>query len=144
MLYKTITMSEKVTRSYEDLMILVRALNIILSNKDIAASKAGKKLEKIAKKAQPFLEQYNEKLEDLRLEHANVDENGSLLTDEKGGYKYSKEGTKALNAAVKALLKSEFDFYKLSFSAEGLEDYTFLHKWVDGISEPVVEEEEAE
>ena len=129
-------MSQKVTKNYGDLMVVARALNILMSDKTILSSKAGKKLEKIAKKTSPHIEEYNEKLEDIRLDNANVDANGSLLTDEKGNYKYSKEGTKKMNAEIKELLKKEFEFYQLTFSTEGLEDYLFLHGWVEGIKAP--------
>lgn len=130
-------MSQKTTRSYENLLVLARGLNILLSDKDVLASKAGKKLEKMAKKIQPLMDEYNEKIEDLRLDNANVDESNSLLLDEKGGYKYSKEGIKKLNSDIKELLKKEFDFYKFSFSTEGIEDYYFLEGWVDGIIAPI-------
>lgn len=129
-------MSEKVTKSYGELLVVSRGLNFLLSDKSIAASKTGKKLEKIAKKVQPHLDAYNEKLEDIKLDNANVDQSGSLIFDDKGGYKYTKEGMKKMNAKINELLKSEFEFYKLSFSPEGLEDYTFLSGWVDGISVP--------
>lgn len=137
-------MSQKTTRSYENLLVLARGLNILLSDKDVLASKAGKKLEKMAKKIQPLLDEYNEKMEDLRLDNANVDESNSLLLDEKGGYKYSKEGVKKLNSDIKDLLKKEFEFYKFSFSTEGIEDYYFLEGWVDGIITPVEVVEDSE
>lgn len=141
-LQKQIAMSQKVTRTYEDLLILIRGLNILMSDKEILSSKAGKKLEKMAKKVQSHLDEYNEKLEDIRLDNANVDANGSLLTDEKGGYKYSKEGIKKMNADIKELLKKEFEFYQFSFSPEGLEKYSFLSKWVEGIEESVNADED--
>jgi hypothetical protein len=112
-----------------------------MSNKEVAESKAGKKLEKLAKKIQSHLDDYNEKVEDIRLDNANTDESGSLLLDEKGGYKFSKEGIKNMNKKVKELVEQEFEFYQLTFSAEGLEEYGFLHGWVEGVAAPVVEED---
>ncbi len=135
-------MSQKVTKSYQDLLVLTRGLNLLMSDKTILSSKAGKKLEKIAKKIQKNLDEYNEKLEDIRLDNANVDANGSLLTDEKGGYKYSKEGTKKMNAEIKELLNKEFEFYQLTFSTEGLENYLFLNGWVEGIKAPEEESDD--
>lgn len=132
-------MSQKVNKTYGELLVLVRGINILLSNKDIAESKVAKKLEKIGKKAQAHLDAYNEKVEELRLDNANTDENGSLILDEKGGYRFSKEGLKNLNKKIKELLDEKFEFYQLSFSAEGLEEYTFLHGWVEGVPAPVEE-----
>lgn len=132
-------MSQKVNKTYGDLLVLVRGLNILASNKEIAESKVAKKLEKIGKKAQVQLEVYNEKLEDLRLDNAHTDESGSLILDEKGGYKFSKEGLKNLNKKIKELLDEKFEFYQLNFSAEGLEEFTFLHGWVEGVPAPVEE-----
>lgn len=135
-------MSQKVTKSYESLLILIRGINILLSDKSILNSKAGKKLQKIVQKAEPHIEEYNEKVEDIKLDNANVDDSGSLIFDEKGGYKYSKDGQKKLNSDIKDLLKKEFEFYQLSFSAEGLEDYLFLSGWVEGITAPELDSDD--
>lgn len=130
-------MSQKVNKTYGELLVLTRGINILMSNKEIAESKAGKKLEKLAKKIQSHLDAYNEKVEDIRLDNANTDDNGSLLLDDKGGYKFSKEGIKNMNKKIKELLDNEFEFYQLTFSAEGLEEYVFLHGWVEGVPAPV-------
>lgn len=137
-------MSQKVNKRYNDLLVLTRGLNILLSNKEIAASKVGKKLEKLAKKVQPHLDVYNEKVEDIRLDNANTDSNGSLLTDDKGNYKFSKDGIKGMNKKIKDLTNEEFEFYQLTFSPEGLEEYTFLHGWIEGIPAPVEEDSDVE
>jgi len=134
-------MSQKVNKTYGELLVLTRGINILMSNKEVAESKAGKKLEKLAKKIQSHLDDYNEKVKDIRLDNANTDEIGSLLLDEKGGYKFSKEGIKNRNKKVKELVEQEFEFYQLTFSAEGLEEYGFLHGWVEGVAAPVVEED---
>ena len=134
-------MSQKVNKTYGELLVLTRGINILMSNKEISESKAGKKLEKLAKKIQSHLDDYNEKVEDIRLDNANTDDSGSLLLDEKGGYKFSKEGIKNMNKKIKELVEQEFEFYQLTFSAEGLEEYRFLHGWVEGVVAPVVEED---
>jgi hypothetical protein len=67
--------------------------------------------------------------------------------DEKGGYKYSKDGLKNLNKKVKELLDSEFEFYQFTFSKDGIENYAFLEGWVEGLEFPelaTAEVEEAE
>jgi hypothetical protein len=101
-----------------------------------------KKLQKIGTKLKAQLDVYNEKLEDLRLDNAHTDESGSLILDEKGGYKFSKDGLKKLNGAVKDLLKEEFDIYQFTFSTEGIETYAFLEGWVEGLEFPQLVQEE--
>jgi hypothetical protein len=104
-----------------------------------------KALQKIGEKLKSHLDTYNEKLEDIRLDCANTDKDGSLLLDENGGYKYTKDMLKELNKKVKALLAEEFEFYRFTFSTEGLEKYSFLEGFVEGLEFPelkVVEDDD--
>lgn len=131
-------MAQKVTKSYSELLDLVRNLNMTPAEK---GSKAEAKLKKIAEKIKPIFEQYNEKREDVRLEHAYVDSKGILELDEKGGYKFTKEGIKNMAVDMKKLLDETFEFYQFTFSAEGIEDFKFLAGWVEKIEAPVQTEE---
>lgn len=135
----------KVNRTYRELIQLANAINILSSSKEHveANTKGVKKLQKIGAKIKSNLELYNEKLEDLRLDNAHTDESGALILDDKGGYKFSKEGLKKLNKAIQELLNSEFEFYQFTFSNDGIENYGFLEGWVEGLEFPKeVEEEE--
>ena len=128
----------KVSKSYRDLLGLVQTLNILLGNEEFVKNetKGVKKLQKVGEKMKSHLDTYNEKLEEIRLDNANTDKDGSLLLDEKGGYKYSKEGIKNLNKKVKELLDSEFEFYQFTFSKDGIDNYAFLQGWVEGLECP--------
>lgn len=134
----------KVKKTYQDLLNVVRAVNVLTSNKEHAEAntKGVKKLQKIGEKLKSHLDTYNEKLEDLRLDCANTDKDGSLLLDENGGYKYTKEKLKELNKKVKALLEEEFEFYQFTFSTEGIEMYAFLEGFVEGLEFPELKEED--
>jgi NifB/MoaA-like Fe-S oxidoreductase len=58
----------------------------------------------------------------------------SLLLDEKGGYKFTKESIKKLTAQVKELREKEFDFTPIPVvNPQGLEHFTFLEEWTSGI-----------
>lgn len=122
----------KISKSYQDLLQLVNAINILSNDKEHSKqnSKGIKKLQSIGTKLKPYLDTYNEKLEDIRLDNAHTDSDGCLLLDEKGGYKFSKDGLKKLNAGVKTLLSDTFEFYQFTFSHEGIELYGFLQDWV--------------
>jgi|GEM_PF-882196 len=128
----------KVSKSYRDLLGLVQTLNILLGNEEFVKNetKGVKKLQKVGEKMKSHLDTYNEKLEEIRLDNANTDKDGSLLLDEKGGYKYSKDGIKNLNKKVKELLDSEFEFYQFTFSKDGIDNYAFLQGWVEGLEFP--------
>lgn len=136
----------KITKKYNDLLLLVNAINILSGNKEEATenSKGIKKLQKIGAKMKEHLDAYNEKVEDIRLDNAHTDDKGCLLLDDKGGYKYSKDGLKKMNADIKALLEQEFEFYQFTFSNEGIENYSFLEGWVEGLEFPKAEEVEEE
>jgi hypothetical protein len=134
----------KVSKKYNDLLMMVNAINILSGNKDEVSenNKGIKKLQKIGAKMKEHLDAYNEKVEDIRLDNAHVDEKGCLILDEKGGYKFSKDGLKKMNKDIKALLEQEFEFYQFTFSHEGIENYAFLEGWVEGLEFPKVETEE--
>ena len=136
----------KVSKTYRELIQLANAINILSSSKEHveANTKGVKKLQKIGAKIKSNLEEYNEKLEDLRLDNAHTDDSGALILDEKGGYKFSKDGLKKLNKAVQELLESNFEFYQFTFSNDGIENYAFLEGWVEGLEFPKMEAEEEE
>jgi hypothetical protein len=57
-----------------------------------------------------------------------------LLVDEKGGYKFSKEGVKLLTKQISDLDNSEFHFEKINVvNPQGLEEFIFLKDWVTGV-----------
>ena len=129
-------------KNYSDLITLVQILNA-LSHED--KTKGQKKLRKIGELIQPYLDVFNEKKDDYRLDSCSTDKDGNLILNEKGEYTFNKDGIKQLNESIKQLLLTEIDFKPiLVTSSEGLENYTFLDGWVDGISFNKFEEEEIE
>lgn len=130
-------MSQKVTRTYLDLLELVRDLNSTPVEK---GSKKEIKLKKIADKIKPIFEEYNEKREDIRLDNAHADSNGVMDLNEKGEYKFTKDGLKSMSKSLKELLTESFEFYQFSFSTDGIEDLLFLEGWVEGIVKPIEED----
>lgn len=131
-------MATKVTKTNTDLLELVKNLNMTPAEK---GSKREAKLKKIATKIKTLFDEYNEKREDIRLDHAYADANGVLQLNEKGDYKFTKDGIKAMNKDMKELLDKTFEFYQFTFTTEGIEDLKFLVGWVEGI-EPDKEEED--
>lgn len=132
-------MSQKVTKNYAELLDLVRGLNMTVAEK---GSKKEVKLKKVAEKIKPIFEEYNEKREDVRLDHAFEDKNGVLELNEKGEYKFTKDGIKAMAKDMKKLLDETFEFYQFTFSTEGIEDLKFLAGWVEGIESEEQEQNE--
>lgn len=126
----------KVSKTYGELISLVNTINSVMENSRQLSEniKGVKKLHKIGERIKGHLSYYNEKLEDIRLDNAHTDSDGCLILDEKGNYKYSKDGIKNLNSKVKALLLETFEFDQVSFSGDGIENYAFLNGWVDGIA----------
>ena len=130
-------MSQKVTRTYSDLLELVRGLNATPSEK---GSKKEAKIKKIAEKIKPIFEEYNEKREDIRLDNAHADSNGILDLNDKGEYKFTKDGLKKMSKEMNDLLSESFEFYQFTFSTEAIEDLLFLEGWVEGIVKPIEED----
>lgn len=117
--------------TYKELNLLVRNIQASVGNQE---TKIQKKLFKIFEKVKPTLEDYNEKVNELRLDNASADSEGILLVDEKGGYKFSKEGVKLLTKQISDLDNSEFPFEKINVvNPQGLEEFIFLKDWVTGV-----------
>jgi polyhydroxyalkanoate synthesis regulator phasin len=117
--------------TYKELNFLVRNIQASVGDQE---TKIQKKLFKIFEKIKPTLEDYNEKVNELRLDNASADSEGMLLVDEKGGYKFSKEGVKLLTKQISDLDNSEFHFEKINVvNPQGLEEFIFLKDWVTGV-----------
>ena len=125
---------------YKDLNILVASINAVIGGQE---TKVQKKLFKLYEKVKPFHESYNAQRDELRLDNAAVDDKGILLMDEKGEYKFNKEGVKKLTKDIEALNEKEFDFKPIEvINTNGLDKFTFLKDWTTGITfEEEVEEE---
>ena len=125
---------------YKNLNILVASINAVIGGQE---TKIQKKLFKLYEKVKPFHEEYNKQRDELRLDNAATDDKNILLTDEKGEYKFNKEGVKKLTKDVEALNEKEFEFKPIEvINTNGLEKFIFLKDWTTGIE--FVDEEEEE
>lgn len=116
---------------YVDLKLLSTILQSIITNEE---TKVQKKLIKIYDKLKPSLQEYQDKANDLRVDHASVDERDILILDEKGNYRFTKQNIKILNKQLQDLDNQEFAFEKIVITnPQGLEEYTFLKDWVTGV-----------
>jgi hypothetical protein len=116
---------------YKKLLQLVSNINVVIGNQE---TKVQKKLFKIYEKIKPHHDNYNTEVEILRLDNASTDDKDCLLLDDKGGYKFTKEGIKKLTKDIEALNDKEFDFVIINVvNQEGLKDFTFLEDWTNGI-----------
>ena len=117
---------------YKEINVLITELNKVIGKQE---TKIQKKLFKFAEKIKPLQEDYLTKVEELRLDNAAADDKGVLLTNEKGDFRFSKEGLKKLNEDIKVLGDKDFDFKKIEVvNPQGLEDFHFLEDWTTGIT----------
>ena len=115
----------------KQLLQLVSNLNAVIGNQE---TKTAKKLVKIYEKVKQHHEDYQAEVEILRLDNAQTDDKDCLLLDDKGNYRYSKEGIKKLTKDIDALNDKEFDFQIINVvNPIGLNDFTFLQDWTTGI-----------
>jgi hypothetical protein len=116
---------------YTQLNTLVASINAVIGSQE---TKTQKKLFKIYEKVKTHHEDYQAKIEELRLDNAQVDGNDCLILDEKGSYKFTKECIKRLTEQVKELNERTFDFKAIEvLNPNGLEHFTFLEEWTTGI-----------
>ena len=124
---------------YSQLNQLVANLNAVIGSQE---SKTQKKLFRLYEKVKTHHEDYQAKVEELRLDNASTKENDILILNEKGEYSFTKEAIKKLTAQVKELGEKEFEFTPINVvNPIGLQDFTFLEEWTSGI-EFIKEEEE--
>jgi len=126
--------------NYNQLNNLVSNLNAVIGSQE---SRTQKKLFRIYERVKPHHEAYQSEVETLRLDNAQVDDKDCLLLSEKGEYRFTKEGIKNLTKQVQDLGNKEFDFKSIEIlNPTGLENFTFLEDWVNGIAFVKEEEEE--
>ena len=126
--------------TYKDLFELIANINANIGDQ---TTKVQKKLYKIYEKVKPLIDEYQAKVDDLKLEYASVDEKGNLIIDEKGGYKFTKEKLKEFNAAFRKLESDTITFNVIEVANPGgLEDFNFLENWVNGVKFNEKEQEE--
>jgi hypothetical protein len=125
---------------YSQLNQLVANLNAVIGSQE---SKTQKKLFRLYEKVKTHHEDYQAKVEELRLDNAQVDDKDCLVLNEKGEYRFTKEAIKKLTEQVKELSNKEFDFTPIPVvNPQGLEHFTFLEDWVTGIAFITEDEEE--
>jgi hypothetical protein len=116
---------------YSQLNQLVANLNAVIGSQE---SKTQKKLFRLYEKVKTHHEDYQAKVEELRLDNAQVDDKDCLVLNEKGEYRFTKEAIKKLTEQVKELSNKEFDFTPINVvNPDGLQDFTFLEEWTSGI-----------
>lgn len=131
---------EQTKKKYKDLNILVNSIDKVIGTQE---TKIQKKLFKLYEKVKHHHEDYNKQRDELRLDNAAVDEKGILVVDDKGEYKFNKEGAKKLAKDVQELTEKEFDFKPIEVvNPQGLEIFTFLESWTTGITFIKEDEEE--
>jgi predicted nuclease with TOPRIM domain len=114
---------------------LILTMSLLVANIGDQKTKTQKKLLKIHEQLKKHYDAYQEKIAELRLDNASVDKDGNLILDEKGEYKYNKEGLKKLNEAAKELLDVEFEYKPIEvMNPEGLDIHVYLKGWVNGVN----------
>jgi hydroxymethylpyrimidine pyrophosphatase-like HAD family hydrolase len=118
--------------TYKDLIETMQQLVHNIGNQE---TKTQKKLLAIHGKLKKYYENYEELLNDIRLENAMTEENGALILDEKGGYKYNKEGQRKMYKDIKDLLNKEFTHDLIEvINTKGLEEHIYLKHFVTGVN----------
>lgn len=135
-------MAKTIKKNYAEIIVLAQVLKHFVED---GKTKAQKKLAKISEKLKPYLEKYDELADDLRLDNASTDKDGNLLLKENGGYFYTKENLKKLNAESKKLNLTEVEFEVIEIiKPDGLEEFVWLKDWVNGVDFKEIEIETVE
>jgi len=117
--------------TYKDLIETMQQLVHNIGNQE---TKTQKKLLTIHGKLKKYYENYEELLNDIRLENAMTEDNGALILDEKGGYKYNKDGQRKMYKEIKDLLNKEIIIELIDVvNPSGLEEHIYLKDFVTGV-----------
>ena len=118
--------------TYKD---LIETMQQLVHNIGTQETKTQKKLLAIHGKLKKYYENYEELLNDIRLENAMTEDNGALILDEKGGYKYNKDGQRKMYKEIKDLLNKEFSHDLIEvINTKGLEEHIYLKDFVTGVN----------
>ena len=98
----------KMKKTNFDLFRFQKVTRELLANKDSIETKYGKAIYKQAKVIEKVLDNYNDELEDAKIEFCSVDKNGNIIK-EQGTYAYTRENAISLNKRVKEMLNTEVD-----------------------------------
>jgi hypothetical protein len=127
-------------KTYKDLTNLIADLNSVIGTQE---TKTQKKLFKLYERLKPHREAYQSEIEVLRLDNAATDDKGILLSDDKGGYQFTKEGLKKLRLDIESLNAKEIDFKIIEvINPQGLETFSFLEGWTNGITFEIEEDDD--
>jgi hydroxymethylpyrimidine pyrophosphatase-like HAD family hydrolase len=114
---------------------LIETMQQLVHNIGNQETKTQKKLLAIHGKLKKHYEVYEELLNDIRLENAMTEDNGALILDEKGGYKYNKDGQRKMYKEIKELLNKEFNYEQIEvINTKGLEEHVYLKHFTTGIN----------
>jgi hypothetical protein len=126
-------------KTYKDLTNLIADLNAVIGTQE---TKTQKKLFKLYERVKPNHEAYQSEIEVLRLDNAATDDKGILLTDDKGGYQFTKDGLKKLRLDIENLNAKEIEFKVIEVvNPQGLETFSFLEGWTNGITFEIEEDD---
>jgi predicted nuclease with TOPRIM domain len=127
-------------KTYKDLTNLIADLNAVIGTQE---TKTQKKLFKLYERVKSHHEAYQSEIEELRLDNAATDDKGILLSDDKGGYQFTKDGLKKLRLDIESLNAKEIDFKVIEVvNPQGLETFNFLEGWTNGIKFEIEEEDD--
>ena len=127
-------------KTYKDLTNLIADLNAVIGTQE---TKTQKKLFKLYERLKPHRETYQSEIEELRLDNAATDDKGILLSDDKGGYQFTKDGLKKLRLDIESLNAKEIDFKIIEvINPQGLETFSFLEGWTNGITFEIEEDDD--
>jgi predicted nuclease with TOPRIM domain len=127
-------------KTYKDLTNLIADLNAVIGTQE---TKTQKKLFKLYERLKAHHEAYQSEIEELRLDNAATDDKGILLSDEKGGYQFTKDGLKKLRLDIESLNAKEIDFKIIEvINPQGLETFSFLEGWTNGITFEIEEDDD--
>ena len=106
-------------KTNKELLGFLNVANIYLqSNKN---KKSAIYITRQIKKVNEALEEYNDAVEDARIENCSVDEKGNIQKDSDGGYVFSREGLKKITEIGREILKKEVDV-DIVLNEKGIED----------------------
>lgn len=89
--------------TYNQLINAINVANKLSERKD----KAGHTAKIFVGEMKTLTDAFNKKIERLKLQHSATDKDGCVILDEKGGYKFSKDGMIALQDDIEELVNKE-------------------------------------
>jgi hypothetical protein len=117
-------MNKLTKTTYEAAITFLNVSDLWLKQAEVnAKTKLGYAIQRVRPRAEKLYNEYRSQVEDIGIDHCVTDDKNVILKDERGDLRFTKEGAKARNKALRELPENEVEidpYFATSLDGIGL------------------------